>query len=100
MMVDISQIRGLTLKDPGPLLGAKISRFISAGQPVTMRQVCLVCKGDNVTVIAKLKGLRVKTSGISQQSGSLGDNIALRNQRTSKRIKARVVGVNQVEISL
>lgn len=100
MMVDISQIRGLTLKDPGPLLGAKISRFISAGQPVTMSQVCLVCQGDNVTVIAKLKGLRVKTSGISQQSGSLGDNIAILNQRTSKRIKARVVGVNQVEINL
>lgn len=99
-MVDVSQVRGKTLKDPAPLFGAKINRYISAGQAVTMRQVCLVCKGDNVTVVAKLKGLRVKTTGISQQSGSLGDNIAILNHRTSKRIKARVVAVNQVEISL
>jgi flagella basal body P-ring formation protein FlgA len=82
------------------LAGAKTSRYISAGQAVTMRQVCLVCKGDPVTVIAKIKGLQVKTSGISQQNGSLGDNIAILNTRTSKRIEARVVAVNRVEINI
>lgn len=100
MMVDISQIRGQTLKEPSPLIGAKISRYVAAGQAVTLRQVCLVCKGDSVTVVAKLNGLQVKTTGISQQNGSLGDNIAILNQRTSKRIKATVVAVNRVEVNL
>jgi flagella basal body P-ring formation protein FlgA len=97
---DATQVRGRTLQQPDSLYGAKASRYITAGQPVTMRTVCLVCKGDSVTVTAKIKGLRVKTSGISLQNGSLGDNIAILNQRTSKRLKAKVVAVNRVEINI
>ena len=97
---DANQIRGRSLQDTGTLLGAKASRYITAGQPVTLRQVCLVCSGDTVSVTAKIKGLRVKTTGISQQNGSLGDNIAILNQRSGKRIEARVVAVNRVEINI
>lgn len=100
IMKDASQIRGRTLNTPNTLYGARSSRYISAGQPVTLRQICLVCKGDAVTVIAKIKGLQVKTSGIAQQNGSLGDNIAILNRRSSKRIEARVVAVNRVEINI
>lgn len=100
LLKDASQIRGRALRQPDQLFGAKTSRYVTAGQAVTLRKVCLVCKGDMVTVVAKLKGLRVKTSGISQQNGSLGDNIAILNNRTSKRIEARVVAVNRVEISI
>lgn len=100
IMKDASQIRGRTLTKPNTLYGARSSRYISAGQAVTLRQVCLVCKGDSVTVIAKIKGLQVKTSGIAQQNGSLGDNIAILNRRSSKRIEARVVAVNRVEINI
>jgi flagella basal body P-ring formation protein FlgA len=100
ILKDASQVRGRSLTDPAPLFGAKTSRYITSGQAVTQRQICLVCKGDHVTVIARIKGLQVKTSGISQQNGSLGDNIAILNTRTSKRIKARVVAVNKVEINI
>lgn len=100
IMKDASQIRGRTLTKPNTLYGARSSRYISAGQAVTLRQICLVCKGDSVTVIAKIKGLQVKTSGIAQQNGSLGDNIAILNRRSSKRIEARVVAVNRVEINI
>jgi flagella basal body P-ring formation protein FlgA len=100
IMKDSTQIRGRALRQPRQLFGAKASRYITAGQAVTLRQVCLVCKGDMVTVVAKLKGLKVKTTGISQQNGSLGDNIAILNSRTNKRIDARVVAVNRVEINI
>lgn len=100
MLKDSNQIRGRTLQQPTLLFGAKTSRHISAGQPVTLRQVCLVCKGDNVTIIAKIKGLSIKTSGIAQQNGSLGDNIAILNARSKKRVDARVVAVNKVQINL
>ena len=100
VLKDASLVRGRVLQNIKVLAGAKTSRYISAGQAVTMRQVCLVCKGDSVTVIAKIKGLQVKTSGIAQQNGSLGDNIAILNSRTSKRIEARVVAVNRVEINI
>jgi flagella basal body P-ring formation protein FlgA len=100
IMKDATQIRGRALQQANQLYGAKASRYITAGQAVTLRQVCLVCKGDMVTIVAKLKGLRVKTTGISQQNGSLGDNIAILNNRTNKRIDARVVAVNRVEINI
>ena len=51
-------------------------------------------------IIAKIKGLQVKTSGIAQQNGSLGDNIAILNTRSKKRIDARVTAVNRVEIKI
>lgn len=100
MLKDSRQIRGRSLQHPATLYGARASRHISAGQTVTLRQVCLVCKGDNVVIIAKTRGLQVKTSGIAQQNGSLGDNIVILNPRSSKRIDARVVAVNRVEIDI
>jgi flagella basal body P-ring formation protein FlgA len=100
MLKDSHQIRGRTLQHIKTLQGAKASRHISAGQAVTLRQVCLVCKGDNVTIIATFKGLQVKTSGIAQQNGSLGDNIVILNARSNKRVDARVVAVNRVEIKI
>jgi flagella basal body P-ring formation protein FlgA len=98
MLKDTNQVRGRILGASTLLIGAKTSRHIFAGQPVTLRQVCLVCKGDNVVIIAKSKGLQVKTSGISQQNGSLGDNIAILNTRSNKRVSAKVVAVNNVEV--
>ena len=100
IMKDSSQIRGRILHQPDILYGARVSRYIRAGQPITMRQICLVCKGDNVTIIAKIKGLQIKTSGIAQQSGSLGDNIAILNKSSGKRIEAKVIAVNQVQVNI
>jgi len=100
ILKDASQVRGRALQTTKTLVGAKSSRYITSGQAVTLRKVCLVCTGDKVTVIAKVKGLQVKTSGISQQNGSLGDNIAILNARTNKRIEAKVVAVNRVEINI
>lgn len=100
IMKDASQVRGRALQSADSLYGAKASRYVTAGQPVTMRKVCLVCNGDSVTIVAKLKGLQVKSTGISQQNGSLGDNIAILNSRSNKRIEAKVVAVNRVEINI
>ncbi|MCJ8269208.1 MAG: flagellar basal body P-ring formation chaperone FlgA [Psychrosphaera sp.] len=52
IMKDSTQIRGRALQQPRQLFGAKASRYITAGQAVTLRQVCLVCKGDMVTIVA------------------------------------------------
>lgn len=100
ILKDASQVRGRSLQTADKLYGAKASRYVTAGQAVTMRKVCLVCNGDNVTIVAKLKGLQVKSTGISQQNGSLGDNIAILNSRSNKRIEAKVVAVNRVEINI
>ncbi|MFT4927882.1 MAG: flagella basal body P-ring formation protein FlgA [Phenylobacterium sp.] len=100
MLKDANQIRGRTLQKTTLLQGAKTSRHISAGQPVTLRQVCLVCQGDSVTIVAKIKGIQIKTTGIAQQSGSLGDNIVILNPSSNKRIDGRVIAVNRVEINM
>ncbi len=100
VLKDKAQIRGYTLDNPSIIIGAKSSRHIANGQIVTTKHVCMVCKGESVTIIANVDGLTVQTTGIAQENGSIGDTIAVLNKRSNRRIDARVVSVNQVLVNM
>jgi flagella basal body P-ring formation protein FlgA len=59
-----------------------------------------VCKGDNVSITSGSKLIAVKTLGIAQQDGILGDTINVTNQRSGKTVRGRVVGVAAVQTGM
>ena len=90
--------RGSLVSDARQIIGAKTRRALSMGQILTLQDLCLVCKGDVVTISISNNGLNVAATGVAQSDGSLGDTISVLNKQSNRTIAADVVAVNQVSI--
>lgn len=95
---DLRLARGSLVKDPASVIGARVKRSLSAGQVVTLQDLCLVCKGDIVTISGLNSGLEVRTVGIAQMDGILGDQIRVTNRQSNRTVVAEVVAVKKVAI--
>ncbi len=98
--VDEKRIRGEKIKNPNEIIGAKSQRTLSSGSTITRKNICVVCKGDSVTIEAISAVLNIKTTGIALSNGYIGDKIRVKNERSGKLVSARVSGLNTVKIKL
>jgi flagella basal body P-ring formation protein FlgA len=95
---DLRLARGSLVKNPALVLGARVKRSLSTGQVVTLQDLCLVCKGDIVTISGLNNGLEVRTVGIAQMDGILGDQIQVTNRQSNRTVVAEIVAVKKVAI--
>lgn len=93
-------VRGSLVLEAADVLGARTKRSLSMGQILTFQDLCLVCKGDVVTISVNDNALSVAATGIAQSDGSLGDTISVLNQQSKRAIIAKVVAVNLVEVKI
>ncbi|WP_404338831.1 flagellar basal body P-ring formation chaperone FlgA [Pseudoalteromonas mariniglutinosa] len=93
-------IRPQYLDNKSVIIGSRSKRNIRSGLPITMGQICMVCKGDNVTIIAKVHGLEIKTTGIALEDGTLDEQVRVKNKKSGKVLNARVDGVESVEVNI
>ena len=93
-------IRAAFIEDLSLLIGSRSKRTLREGMPVGTHQVCMVCKGDRVTIFAKTRSLTIKTSGTALQDGNLGEQIRVKNQKSGKTVSARVKDVESVEVNI
>lgn len=91
-------VRGTIVQDPTTVLGSRNKRSFNVGQIISLQDLCLVCRGDIVTIQISNNGLSVTATGVAQQDGTLGDTITVRNQQSGRNIQTEVVGVNQVRV--
>lgn len=98
--VDIRRLRYTAFTDLESLIGARMKRRITDGQAIQSNMLCFVCKGDRITITAEVAGMEVKTAGIAQQDGVVGDNIKVINASSQKAVVARVASPEEVVIHL
>jgi len=98
--IAINRIRGNKLTDTQVVFGAKAKKRIAQGRAISKSSICLVCKGDVVTIIASSKSFNIKTQGVALSSGNINDQIRVRNTRSNKVITPRIKAINQVVINL
>lgn len=91
-------IRGSLVENAASVIGARTKRALSMGQILTLQDLCLVCKGDVVTISVSDNGLSVAATGVAQSDGSLGDTISVMNQQSKRAINAEVIAVNHVRV--
>jgi flagella basal body P-ring formation protein FlgA len=97
---DTLRIRGEILDDTKIVIGTRAKRKISAGAILTRNNICFVCKGSHVTLIAKSGTLMIKTSGIALKDGALGEQIQVENDSSGRTVTGRVSAINKVVINL
>ena len=96
---DQTLIRGDYLTDPTALIGVRSKRELKPGQPIRLTQVCVVCKGDQVTLSAENSSMQIKTMARALQDGSFGEIIKLVNIRSGKTVEGKVSAVGAVSVT-
>lgn len=95
-----NKIRGKKLSDKIMVIGSKAKKRIGKGRAINRKNVCLICKGDTVTIIAKSESFMIKTRGTALSDGNINQQIKVKNARSGKIIRPKVSAVNQVTILL
>ena len=95
-----NRIRGESLNQANLVLGGRAKRSVSKGTPITRRNICIVCKGDSVTIIAQSDDFTIRTTGIALKDGNIGEQIRVKNKQSGKTITARISAINKVIIDL
>lgn len=98
--VDVRQLRYTTFTEIDSLVGARMKRRATNGQAIQANMLCFVCKGDRITISAEVGKMKVRTAGIAQQDGVVGDSIQVLNASSKKTVIARVASTEKVVIQL
>lgn len=98
--LDKKLIRTSTFADIETVLGARVKRRTRSGQPLVPNQLCFVCKGDSILITANINGLSIKTNGVAQQDGNVGDTIAVKNSSSRKTVRAQVISTTRVAVNI
>ncbi len=98
--IDIKWLRHTAYSDISQLIGAKMKHRVRQGQPIQANMLCFVCKGDRITISARVSGMLIKTAGIAQQDGVVGESIQVTNASTQRSVIAEVANTNEVVVSL
>lgn len=93
-------LRGDVFNNPAELIGSRTKRDLRAGQPILSSQLCVVCKGDRVSILAQTGGLTIKTDGMAKEDGSFNDTIRVSNANSGREISAQVIAAGQVQVKL
>ncbi len=82
------------------VLNTSPKRNIRAGSVIFEDSICMVCRGDIVQVSAKNQFLAINLQGVALADATIGENTKVRNLQSKRSFNARVVGKNQLEVSL
>lgn len=85
------------------VLGNKVSRSTQPDQVLPPSHVSaaeIIRKGDQVVISAKNSTINVRMPGEALSDGALGTQIRVKNQRSGRTVKARVLGPGQVEVAM
>lgn len=94
------QVRHDVFHNVTDIIGTKVKRRIRSGVPLASNLLCFVCEGDSVKILAHTGGLTIKTEGIAQQDGTIGETIIVKNSRSKKEITATVINIAQVAVTI
>lgn len=100
---DVGPLTQGYLTDPERVIGLKLKRATVNDQvlaPVFLEQAEAIRKGDQVVIRARTNSINVVMPGEALSDGVPGQQIRVRNLRSQRIVKARVVEPGAVEVSL
>ena len=89
------------LDDPKLVTGRVPTRILRGGTPITedvLQTPIVIDVGSPVLIVSNHGGIQVKVDGIAMQKGRIGKIIRVRNARSSKVMRARVIDAATVEL--
>lgn len=99
-LVDKYKVKSRSISTSKSILGGRAMRNIQRGYQIGLKDVCLVCKGDEVSIIAKSGGMMIKTSGTAIENGAKGETIRVKNDSSNRIIKGMIGDLREIYVKL
>lgn len=99
--VDIAGHAGRWWRDPQQLTGMRTTRPLRQGQAIFasfVKRPPLIRRGDEVSLMAHIGGIRVFATGKALKSAGLGDMVRVQNLRSKQIMQATVIGAHAVRV--
>jgi len=90
---DIAGLRGRVWSDIQDVIGLKSLRSLQKGSVVLstqMQRPPLIQRGDLVTILVEVAGIKVRAAGVALKSGSRGDRMLVKNIRSKQTLQSIV----------
>ena len=100
---NVGQLSGGYLSQPEQVIGMRTRRPVPADSvinPNQLEQDETVKRGDRVVITAANSRVAVRMPGEALDSGSTGQQIRVRNTRSDRVVRARIIGPGQVEVGM
>jgi flagellar basal body P-ring formation protein FlgA len=100
---DVGELTQGYLTSPTQAIGKKLTRQLPSEQILTpnhLQVAEVIRKGDQVVISARGNTVNVRMPGEALSDGSPGEQIQVRNLRSQRIIKARVIAPGQVEVAM
>lgn len=100
---DVAQLRQGYLTDPAQAIGKKLTRPLPSAQvlaPNHLQVAEAIRRGDQVVISASSGTVNVRMPGEALGDGAPGQQINVRNLRSQRVVRARVVGPGQVQVAM
>jgi len=99
-LVEKSRVKSSGTSSNKTINGGRAMRNIPRGYQIGNMDVCLVCKGDDVAIIAKSTNMMIKTSGTAIENGSFGESIKVKNNSSERIVKGVIGELRQIYVNL
>jgi len=99
--VDMAGINGNSWQNPAALEGTRTTRPVFAGQPLLSSNITrppLLRTGDQVTLIANIRGVQVMATGKVLRSAGAGDRIRVQNLRSREVVQATIIDAHTARV--
>ena len=98
--ISIERLRKSPLLDSSRIVNTSPKRRLRAGEVIFQDSVCLVCRGQIVSVSAHNQFLAINVEGVALADAAMGEIAKIRNTRSKRVFDAIVTGKNQLSIRL
>lgn len=85
----------------GDIVGMQAKRTLAGGAFLRKHDILkpqIVRQGDNVSMIYDQGNIKLRTNGIAQQPGAIGDSVKVKNETTGVIVHGIVKGKNLIEV--
>lgn len=97
-MIDLDSYRRQGFDSIENLIGAKLKKNVRAGTVIERGDICVVCRNEKVIIKAIKQGMVITTKGTALSDGSLGDQIRVKNDKSSRVIEGVVTGIAEISV--
>lgn len=81
------------------VVGAKLKRNVRQGDVIEQGDICVVCRNETVVIKAVKGGLIITTKGTALSDGSSGEQVRVKNKKSSRIIDGIVTGIAEVTVN-
>lgn len=87
----------------GDIVGMQVKRRLAGGAYIRKNDIVkpqVVRQNDSVSMIYHQGNIKLRTSGVAQSNGAVGDSIKVKNDTTGTVVQAVIKGKNLVEVGI